>query len=207
MKPAQVVRICAAAGAIAAIAAGARFHRGWGATPQEQASEIPGDNFVKRIKFRSTRAITIDAPPQAVWPWLAQMGMGRGGWYANDKALQLISPVSTASATRIIDDLQDLKVGDAVDLILSVAVKGHLRVPHEVLVLVADENQRPLQPWVKSWAFQLRPLPGGATRLIVRETSGWDSWLVHAVTAATGWLWFLGARRQLKNIKALVEAT
>jgi hypothetical protein len=65
----------------------------------------------------------------------------------------------------------------------------------------------PLQPWAKSWAFVLEPLAGGATRLLVRERSVWCRKWVGLLTTGTNWLWFLATRRQLKNLKALVEAT
>jgi hypothetical protein len=94
-----------------------------------------------------------------------------------------------------------------VELILPMMFQVGEIVPNEYLLLVADENQQPLQPWVKTWVFALKPLEGGSTRLLVRETSAWSSWLVGAATACTGWLWFWGTRRQLKNIKALAEAS
>ena len=53
-----------------------RWHLRWGATPAETTAALPGDRFLPRAQFRSTRAITIDAPPQAVWPWLVQVRAG-----------------------------------------------------------------------------------------------------------------------------------
>ncbi|MDR2454457.1 MAG: hypothetical protein LBD51_07960 [Bifidobacteriaceae bacterium] len=196
----------AAVAAGAAIAVGSRLHRGWGASAAERACALPGDDLVEDPVYRSTRAITIEAPPEAVWPWLVQMGMGRAGWYSNDRLLGLISPGPTESASAILECYQDLKVGDPVDLILPMGFKVAELIPNQALVLFSEELM-PMQPWRKSWVFALRPLPGGATRLLVRETSAWDSWLVGLVTSATAWAWFLGTRRQLKNLKALVEAS
>jgi hypothetical protein len=207
MKVSRWLTIGAALAGGAAIAAGAKWHRTWGATPEEAASSLPGDDLVQDPAFRSTRAITIDAAPEAIWPWLKQMGLARGGWYSYDKLLQIFWPLPARSATAIESQWQDLKEGDPVDLISTMIFRVGQLIPNEALVLVADENQRPMQPWVKSWAFVLKPLPGGATRLLIRETSGWDSLLVGALTAGTAWLWFIGTRRLLKNLKALVEAT
>jgi hypothetical protein len=207
VKASRGLKIGGALTAVAAVTIGARLHRGWGATPEEQAAPLPGDSLIEDPKFRSTRAITIDAPPEAIWPWLVQMGMGRAGWYTFDQLLALWSQLPTDSATAIVERHQDLKVGDPVDLIASMMFKVAELIPNDSLVLFADENQRPLQPWTKSWVYALRPLPGGATRLIVRETSAWDSPLVGAVTACTGWIWFIATRHQLRNLKALVEAT
>jgi hypothetical protein len=135
------------------------------------------------------------------------MGMGRAGWYSYDWLAQVFSSVSTRSTARIIPALQDIKTGDPIDFLDRMVFTVAQAIPGETLVLVADENQRPLQPWVKSWSFILNRLPSGATRLLIREISAWDSRLVGFLTSITGWAWFMATRRQLKNIKALAEAT
>src|SRR5512139_3909473 len=57
----------------------------WGATDEEAGRPLPGDGVVCGRAYVATRAITIDAPPEDVWPWIVQMGSGRGGWYALDR--------------------------------------------------------------------------------------------------------------------------
>ncbi|MDR2373321.1 MAG: hypothetical protein LBD77_04330 [Bifidobacteriaceae bacterium] len=192
---------------VGGIAIGARLHRGWGATADERAAPLPGDDLIANPVFESTRAITIQAAPDSVWPWLVQMGMGRGGWYSYDSWAALISSVPTASASRIIPKFQNLRLGDAVELGDRMVFQVKDLRPNRALVLHADEHQVPLQPWIKTWAFVLEPLEGGATRLLVRERSSWTRRWVGAATAVTGWIWFWATRRQLKNLKALVEAT
>jgi hypothetical protein len=61
-----------------------RRHLRWGATAVEVAEAMAGDDLLPAAQFRATRAITIDVPPAAVWPWLVQVGRGRAGWYSND---------------------------------------------------------------------------------------------------------------------------
>jgi hypothetical protein len=61
-----------------------RWHLHWGAAPAEAAASLPGDTLLPRAQYRTTRAITIGAPPDAVWPWLVQVGCGRAGFYSND---------------------------------------------------------------------------------------------------------------------------
>jgi hypothetical protein len=61
-----------------------RWHLHWGATPDETRTRLPGDSLTVGARYRSTRAVTIDAPPRAVWPWLVQVGCPRAGFYSND---------------------------------------------------------------------------------------------------------------------------
>ena len=87
----------------------------WGATEAEAAEPLPGDGLVPVPRFASTRAISIAAPPSAVWPWLAQIGEGRGGLYSYESLERLAGP-GMQSADTIINELQDLAVGDVVRL-------------------------------------------------------------------------------------------
>jgi hypothetical protein len=84
-----------------------RWHRHWGATRDEITATLPGDALLSHPQFRSTRAITIDAPPDVVWPWLVQVGCLRGGFYSND----LLDNLGHASAATVRADLQHLEVG------------------------------------------------------------------------------------------------
>ncbi len=83
----------------------------WGATAEEAAQRLPGDELLERPEIVSTRAITIDAPPSAVFPWLVQMGVGRGGAYTYDWIENLLG-LDMHSADRIVPELQQLTVGD-----------------------------------------------------------------------------------------------
>src|SRR6478752_499569 len=106
-------RRIAIAGAVIGPAAGitigrmVRWWRTWGVDPAEAARPLAGDDLVPTPTAIETRGITIDAPPEAVWPWLVQMGFGRAGWYSYDrfdmrgKSLETIDP-----------KLQALAVGD-----------------------------------------------------------------------------------------------
>ena len=89
-----------------------RWHRHWGSTAAERAGSMPGDELLRHAQFRATRAITIVAPPQAVWPWLVQVGALRAGWYSND----LLDNLGHPSATVIVPELQHLEVGQWVPM-------------------------------------------------------------------------------------------
>jgi hypothetical protein len=88
------------------------WHLRWGATPTEVTSELPGDDLLPRAQFRCTRAVTIDAPPEAVWPWLVQVGCLRGGFYSND----LLDNLGRPSPRTIVPELQNLEVGQWVPM-------------------------------------------------------------------------------------------
>ncbi len=161
------LRIAGGAGLVAAAAALSYpwlFRRQcltWGATPEEAASELPGDDLLANPDIIATRAITIDAPPAAVWPWLVQMGSGRGGVYTYDWIENLFG-LGMHSADEILPQFQDLKLGDEFPL-----GPGRPKMRVEVL-----EPRRALafrfedQNWV--WTFTLVP-SDGRTRLLSRN--------------------------------------
>ena len=84
----------------------------WGATDDEVARPLPGDDIVESPTFNATRAVTIDARPEHIWPWLVQIGLGRAGWYSYD----WIDNLGRPSAERIVPELQHLAVGDLVPM-------------------------------------------------------------------------------------------
>lgn len=71
-----------------------RWHRRWGATDAEVAAAMPGDDLVPGCHYVCTRAITIGAPPEAVWPWLIQVGFGKAGFYSNDLLDNVGAPIT-----------------------------------------------------------------------------------------------------------------
>ncbi len=85
--------------------------RTYGSTRAERAAALPRDDIVVDPDVITDHAITIDAPPWAVWPWLVQMGWGRAGWYTARWVDRLLFPANGPSANRIITELQDIEVG------------------------------------------------------------------------------------------------
>lgn len=133
----------------------------WGARAEEVGRSIAGDDLLSEPDMLATRAVTIDAPAGAIWPWLVQMGSGRGGAYTYDWIENLLG-LDMHSANEIIPEFQNLQVGD----VLPVGSKGpRLRVevldPDRVLVLRSEDEN-----WV--WAFALYP-QDGTTRLVSRN--------------------------------------
>ena len=136
------------------------WHLRWGASEEEQRRRMPGDGELFRSSFTATRAITVAAPPEDVWPWLVQIGFGRAGWYSYDWLDNLGRP----SADRVIPELQGLRVGDWVPMSGKVDERTAFRV-------AALEPNRMLL-WSKpdsTWAWVLEPLGGGSrTRVLSR---------------------------------------
>jgi hypothetical protein len=87
----------------------------WGANRAEAGRAMPGDTFLPHAPLVTTRAVTVYAPPQAIWPWLPQMGPGRGGAYTYDW-IENILGLNMHSADRILPEFQDLKTGDVMPL-------------------------------------------------------------------------------------------
>jgi hypothetical protein len=132
----------------------------WGATRQEAAAVLPGDELLDGPDGMSTRAIEIDAPPAAIWPWLAQMGPApRGGAYTYDWIENLLG-LNMHSANRVLPEYQHPQIGDTIGL-------GSNRMRIERLEPEAVFAWRSLDGnWV--WSFVLQP-GDGSTRLISRN--------------------------------------
>jgi len=133
----------------------------WGATADEVSGQMPGDDLMPDPDVQTTRAITIEAPPGAIWPWLVQMGSGRGGAYTYDWIENLFA-LNMHSADEILPEFQDLKVGDALPLGSKAArLRVEVLDPDQALVVRSEDGN-----WV--WAFGLYP-DGKHTRLVSRN--------------------------------------
>jgi hypothetical protein len=141
------------------------WHQRWGATSEELAASMVGDDLITGAQYRATRAVTIDAPPGAVWPWLVQVGCLRAGWYADD----LLDNLAQPSAEVIEPELQHLEVGQWVPMAPTPSEKTAFKV-------AGYEPGRWLlwQQPVSSWAWQLAALPGDGTRLVTRLRIRYD---------------------------------
>ena len=164
MNSRLVVGRAAAILAVAAAGYPLLWRRGcltWGADEVDVAREMPGDEFLPGAPLVSTRAVTVDAPPSAIWPWLVQMGPGRGGAYTYDWIENLFG-LNMHSANEILPEFQGLKVGD----VLPLGARGP-RMRVDVLETDRAMVLRSLDgSWV--WAFGLYP-HGGGSRLVSRN--------------------------------------
>jgi hypothetical protein len=172
----------------------------WGASDEEVQREAPGDQAVPAPYTVTTRAVTIRAQPDRIWPWLAQMGAGRGGLYSYDWLDRLFGYISSPSTQEILPQFQNLTVGDVIPL-----AKGP-----SWPVIVADRSQalvvEPVAGQV-SWAWLLNAIDADTTRLIsrVRMRLG-PKPLLLAFAPAIELPWFLMERGMLHGIKRRAEA-
>lgn len=132
----------------------------WGATWEEVHRAMRGDELVPHPLMEATRALSIEAPPSAVWPWLVQMGYGRAGFYAYDR----LDNAGVPSADRLIPELQHLKVGDVVLTGPGAGFTVEGLEPEQCLELVIRDRGQP----IISSVLLLEPLGVRRTRLVSR---------------------------------------
>ncbi|MGL4647793.1 MAG: hypothetical protein ACRC1H_00185 [Caldilineaceae bacterium] len=203
---------------------GRAWHRRWGATDNEVATPLPGDDLVPNPRINVTHALTIDAPPSAVWPWLVQMGQGRGGFYSYTWIENLLK-ADIANSNRVLPEFQNLQVGDVVplaaaskDLPGGISFPVALLEPQQLLVLHGDTRlgdgagAPPVKPGTfvnTSWGFYLFPAEDGhRTRLVERwrvdYTPSDENKVVWSVGMEAGA--FIMQRRMLLGVRERAEA-
>jgi hypothetical protein len=182
-------------------------HLRWGATDAESDGPLPGDDLIASPDLTATRAIAVRAAAEQIWPWIAQLGQGRGGFYSYD-FLENLFGCDIHSADRIVREWQDVQIGDEVHL-----------VPEVGLQLVAIEPGRSLvtrggvpigstpPPFDFTWAFVLRQKPDGTTRLLVRERYAYTRWWARLLVEPVEAVSFLMHQKMLRGIRDRAERT
>lgn len=200
------------AGVIVALIVGAyvilrRRQLEWGATTDEARSTLPGDDLVRNADLVATRCVGVRATPDRVWPWIAQVGQGRGGFYTYD-ALENLVGCDIHSADRIVPEWQHPHVGDEVKLHPDVSLAVALVEPGRAMVLrgaVPVGGTRGEAPYDFSWAFVLSDGAGGSTRLLVRERYRYTRWWAPALIEPVAVVSFVMSRRMLGGIRERAE--
>ena len=179
-----------------------RWFRQWGTTEADRARVMAGDSVIPHPTYTKTQALTVDAPPEDVWPWLVQLGNRRGGLYSYDWLDRLFGYLDRPSATHLLPECQHLSVGDVIPLGRGRGFPVTAIEPGRALVL--SDTGGPFQ-WV--WQFGLYPMAGDRTRLVTRGTQRFattiTSWLFMRVMEPAA---FLMTRRMLLNLKQRAEA-
>ncbi len=166
------------------------WYQTWGATSAEMQAPLPGDALAPDAAEVETRAITIDAPPERVWPWLAQLGQGRAGFYSY-RFLQNLLGMQMPDGDRLLG-FPDPRPGDRLLMSPRPSMGGRAYatyeevLPRRALVLrtysLRALGRDGMAPPSGSWAFVLQPEAGGKTRLLVRSRTGAE----HAAPSVAG---------------------
>ena len=179
-----------------------RLFSRWGTTPDERTRAMAGDALVPNPTHSATHAVTIDSPPDDIWPWLVQMGYQRGGLYSYDWLDRLFGFLDRPSANEVLPAFQQLAIGDKIRL-----------GPREELTVAALEEKRMLAliynahgfAWV--WQFGLYPVNQQRTRLVTRGTERYKqtfgAWVFMRVMEPAA---FIMTRRMLLGVKQRAEA-
>ena len=188
----------------------------WGASEQEKRRPDPGAELLPESRRASTMAVTIEASPAGVWPWLVQMGCERAGWYSWDR----LDNGGTPSADRIHPEWQEISVGDRllstpsgrawfIVAALDPGRKLVLRAPLDLAGRPFDLDGPPPRFYSDStWSFVLDELPDRRTRLITTARARSHPRLLFELGNVLFWdaaHWIMQTR-QLANIKRRAEA-
>jgi len=172
----------------------------WGSTPEERARVMPGDAEIPHPTHVETQAVTVDAPPSDIWPWLVQIGSRRGGLYSYDWLDRLFGFLDRPSASRILPEFQQLAVGDRIEWGREYLTVAALE-PNRALVLSYNGHG---MEWV--WQFGLYPLDGQHTRLVSRGSERMPNtamfWLFMRVMEPAS---FVMTSKMLLNVKNRAE--
>ena len=222
MKKNEFISICG--GLIAAVAAAITtyilairpWHLRWGSTDEEIDLPLPGDDLVPKAILTATHAITINASPAQIWPFLVQIGQGRGGFYSYDW-IENAMGLNIHTANQILPECQDLKVGDLIPLSKDeFGIPVAILEPKKTLVLHGDTRQPGpgSAPIMKEgdhmatvWGFHLVPQEDGSTRLVERIYIDWNetplNTFIYRVFLEPGS--FIMEQMMLRGIKERVE--
>src|ERR1051325_8172517 len=172
----------------------------WGATKEEIARSMPGDELDHHPMFLATRAITINATPEEIWPWLMQMSYGRAGFYGDDILENIGSGNGIHSADHIIQEYQHFKVGDEVPLSAAGGLVFYAIEPNRYLIWSGTDG------W-GGFTWAMYPIDRNHTRLISRIlwTHHWSEPNKIGMDIFTEFTDHLAVRKILQGVKGRVE--
>jgi hypothetical protein len=179
-----------------------RWMNRWGATPSDLTRVMAGDALLDNPTYSGTMAVTVNAPPADIWPWLVQIGYQRGGLYSYDWLDCLFGYLDRPSASRILPEFQNLAAGDRIPLGRGPSWPVAVLEPNRALAL----DMRNLGDFDWVWQFGLYAVDEHRTQLVsrsrVRTRSAWARLATHAIEPAG----FLMTRRMLLGLKQRAEA-
>ena len=187
-----------------------------GSTASERSAALPGDDLVPHAQMRTDHAVTINATPSEVWPWLTQMGWHLGGWYTPDWVDRLLFPDNWAALTSLDPHLvRDLQVGDVIPdgppgtahYVVSQVEAPHRLVLHSTTHIPPGWDTRFGAEFAWTWSFHLTPLPGARTRVHLRVRGrGRPWWFIGLYVAGLIPADYVMATGMLRGLSQRVEA-
>lgn len=191
------------------------WHLRWGSRDDELQKPYPGDELISEPKINATHAVTIQAPVSSVWPWLVQIGQGRGGFYSYEWIENLMG-LNIDNADRILPEYQQLKAGDQIPLSPdNFGIPVAICEPEKMLLLHGDTRldadaiptMNPGDFLAVTWAWYLTPVDEQTTRIVERWRCDWNAspqnWLFMRVFLEPGA--FIMERKMLLGIKKRAE--
>jgi hypothetical protein len=136
----------------------------WGATDADLERTMPGDGDVPHSNYDTTLAVTVEARPEDIWPWLMQMGYRRGGLYSYDWLDRLFGFLDRASAERILPEFQCLRPGDVIPIGRGGGFPVKTVDPNRALVIAGEADG-----FAWAWQFGLYRIDRKRTRLVSRN--------------------------------------
>lgn len=169
-----------------------------GSTPEEISASMPGDSIVMDADYISTHAITIDARPREVFPWIVQMGLGKAGFYNYD----WLNNRFRRSSEAIMDEYQQVGIGDTIRMSMITRFKVDTFASDAFVVWTNNGNEP-----TESWTWVLVPEGVRSTRLILRQRASYNhvSPIVF-VNYASEIMSYMNTRETLQGIKQRAES-
>jgi len=178
----------------------------WGTVGTETSDSLPGDELVPEPKWSYTLGVAVDASPEEVWPWIAQLGQGRGGFYTY-QTLENMAGCKITNTTEILPDHQHPAVGEDIYLYPTGGLRIEIVDAPNALVLFGSPADIGAEG-MSTWQFVVKPGPGGSSRFLTRGrydyTPDWKSRLAFSrfpLEAIT----FVMGRKMMLEIKRLAE--
>ena len=173
----------------------------WGATDNEVTAGYTGDDLLPSPRISYTRAISIDASPEEIYPWIVQLGAEKGGMYSYEWFESNILRCELVNADRIHEEWQNLKVGDPMKMCPGTSGPP----PYEIAIIERNHaivmGHQDNGAWVEVWQFNLVPQDAGTTRLVIRSRSSTQGWFWDAIRPGE----FIMMRGMMLGIKERAE--
>lgn len=182
--------------------------RTWGATAAEIDATLPGDDLVPQANLQTTKGITIQAPPEAIYPWILQIGVDRGGMYSYDWLENLVG-LKVHTTDRIIPAYQNVQAGDfwrftPKDYVLNPGPGLYVRrlIENQAVLLCFGLEGKPEERCFDTWQFVLVPQADGSTRLLLRSKMAIEQELPIKLTY---FIQFIMERKMLLTLRERAE--